>query len=414
MNTTDRVPPRLGIGIVGCGYAAKNAWAEFLPAGCEIKAVVGLQREEAESFICNQMEFPPEDVDALQLGEYSDMLQRPDIDAVFIATPHSLHKGQVIAAAEAGKHVYCEKPMAPVACLDDALAMRDAVKENNVVFALNSTYTEHTLADKIREGIDANENIRYVKGVYYLDYQNTADKPFGWRRNPEYSAGGMVINDMGFHLLWSIYQLTGAYATEIDGDVYNYIRKRQGMDLLDHIDSVQDLSSGCHSGIISGPFLADDVWAATLKMIRPGNEFHMHLDLSGVKEIANYIEINIDLGLRCGQDSYAWQPEFPNLMARFIDSEQQIIHREGEPGAFDKPKAHPHGFAHSVRRKIRKWSRLARRAKAGQLKPEELEAWNNQELVPAVGIHHVLYSWTQLGKQTIQYDSETAAFLERQ
>ena len=43
-------------------------------------------------------------------ADYAELLARPDVDAVFIATPHSQHFDQIIQAAKAGKHVFCEKP----------------------------------------------------------------------------------------------------------------------------------------------------------------------------------------------------------------------------------------------------------------------------------------------------------------
>ena len=45
-------------------------------------------------------------------NSYEDMLKHPGLDAVVLATPHSLHVPQTIAAAKAGKHVFCEKPFA--------------------------------------------------------------------------------------------------------------------------------------------------------------------------------------------------------------------------------------------------------------------------------------------------------------
>jgi 1,5-anhydro-D-fructose reductase (1,5-anhydro-D-mannitol-forming) len=63
------------------------------------------------------------------------LLGDPDIDAVYVSTTNDLHADQVVAAAAAGKHVLCEKPLATT--LDDALRMRDACRDARVVLAVN-------------------------------------------------------------------------------------------------------------------------------------------------------------------------------------------------------------------------------------------------------------------------------------
>ena len=44
--------------------------------------------------------------------DFDEILQASDIEAVILATPHSIHENQIIASAEAGKHIFCEKPLA--------------------------------------------------------------------------------------------------------------------------------------------------------------------------------------------------------------------------------------------------------------------------------------------------------------
>jgi predicted dehydrogenase len=65
-------------------------------------------------------------------GDYREMLERPDIDAVMIATPEHWHALQSIEAARRGKSVYCEKPIA--VSIGEAKALREAVKRYGVVF----------------------------------------------------------------------------------------------------------------------------------------------------------------------------------------------------------------------------------------------------------------------------------------
>src|SRR6266545_6047888 len=94
-------------GLIGCGDIAQKRIAPAFrdSASCELVAVSRAQSELAASF-------------AKQFGarrwylDWRKLLLDEEIDAVYIATPVHLHAEQAIAAAEAGKHVLCEKPMA--------------------------------------------------------------------------------------------------------------------------------------------------------------------------------------------------------------------------------------------------------------------------------------------------------------
>jgi predicted dehydrogenase len=97
----------LGWGIVGAGDIVRKRVAPAIVdlPNCELTAIVRADAARAEEF-------------AREFGArrwYStadEMFVDPEIDAVYVATPVYLHAPQTIAAAEAGKHVLCEKPMA--------------------------------------------------------------------------------------------------------------------------------------------------------------------------------------------------------------------------------------------------------------------------------------------------------------
>jgi hypothetical protein len=98
----------LGIGVIGCGTIANSA---HLPAirhlsdRLRLVAVADVREEQAARAA---REFGAE----AYYTDYRQLLARPDIAIVDICTPEFLHREQVVAAAEAGKHILCEKPMA--------------------------------------------------------------------------------------------------------------------------------------------------------------------------------------------------------------------------------------------------------------------------------------------------------------
>jgi predicted dehydrogenase len=103
----------LGIGLIGSGYMGRT-FAECLRNYCKggkLRAVTGGTRAPATA-----AEFGVEAVESVEA-----LVERPDVDAVIVASPHAAHRDQVIAAARARKHVFLEKPMETSVARCDAM-----------------------------------------------------------------------------------------------------------------------------------------------------------------------------------------------------------------------------------------------------------------------------------------------------
>lgn len=81
--------------------------------------------------------------------DYVKMLAQPDVDAVLIASPPFLHRPMVEAAAQAGKHIFCEKPMAP--SVADCDAMIHHIEKAGVKFQIGHVCRFHATHSKVRE-----------------------------------------------------------------------------------------------------------------------------------------------------------------------------------------------------------------------------------------------------------------------
>ena len=125
-------------------------------------------------------------------GSYQELLQDPDIDAVYIPLPNHLHKEWTIKAAEAGKHVLCEKPLA--LNQEEAVEMVRACNEAGVKLSEAFMYRYHPRYERIKEILKAGEigTIRGLHGTF--TFNNAGDKD-----NVRYRAdwGGGSIYDVG-------------------------------------------------------------------------------------------------------------------------------------------------------------------------------------------------------------------------
>jgi len=144
--------------------------------------------------------------DVATFSDYREMLDKAKLDALLIATPHTLHYQMAADSLDAGVHVLLEKPM--VNTVADAHALLKKIDETGKVVALG--YQRHSLPHfrYIKEKIESGE-FGKVQFVNALQQQGWAKGTVGsWRQDPALSGGGQ-INDSGSHLLDIVLWTTG-------------------------------------------------------------------------------------------------------------------------------------------------------------------------------------------------------------
>jgi predicted dehydrogenase len=154
----------------------------------------------------------PEPWDHLAVGSYDDVLGHPDVEAVYIPLPNGMHREWVERAADAGKHVLCEKPIAPTA--DDAASMAAACDAAGVLLA-EAWMTPfdarwRAALDVARSGelgavLDLDSSFTFTIGP---------DAHDNYRWSPE--QGGGALLDVGIYCLGPIVELWGAEPEAID------------------------------------------------------------------------------------------------------------------------------------------------------------------------------------------------------
>lgn len=196
--------------IVGLGRISMD---HFMPA-CKmsqhsrVTAVVSGGREKAEKMAA-EYNFPVKNIYSYQ--NYDEIRSNPDIDAVYIALPNSMHAEYTIRAANAGKHVLCEKPMAT--SVKDSQSMINACKAANrkLMIAYRCQYEPTNLhaIQMIRDGsLGTIQAIESANGF--------VEKMGEWRLDKTMSGGGPLM-DVGIYSLNACRYLTGEEPERVEG-----------------------------------------------------------------------------------------------------------------------------------------------------------------------------------------------------
>ena len=215
----------IGVGLVGykfMGRAHSNAYRQvhsFFPdtPKPEMIAISG-RNEEAVSAAANQLGWREYETD------YRKLVTREDIDLVDVSTPGYLHKDVVIAALEAGKHVYCEKPLANT--LEEAEEMLRAWKKAGTIAMVNFNYRRVPAVQLAKRLIEDGRlgEIRHFRAVYLQDFLLDPKAPLSWRLKKELAGSG-ALGDIGAHITDLARFLVGDI-TDVIGTLNTFIKQR--------------------------------------------------------------------------------------------------------------------------------------------------------------------------------------------
>jgi predicted dehydrogenase len=198
----------IGVGLIGTGYMGKChalAWTGVKPVFgdtpdirlamlCEVTPDLAAKRAAEFGF-------------AAATADWRALVADPAVDVVSITTPNALHAEMAIAALNAGKHVWCEKPMAPK--LADAERMAEAARRSGKTAILGYNYIQNPAIGYIRRllGEGAIGVVNHVRVEMDEDFLADPDQPHSWRS--EASAGYGALDDFAVHPLSLIATLIG-------------------------------------------------------------------------------------------------------------------------------------------------------------------------------------------------------------
>ena len=182
---------------------------------CELVAIAGRSMEKAERF---RKEFGFRKA----YQGYDALLRDPEVEAVYIPLPNSLHAEWSVRAIQAGKHVLCEKPLA--ASETEACWMFEEAEKHHVFLMEAFAYLHNPLIEAVKKELDAGAigEIRYIESAFIGGTREDTDIRM---RKDTY---GGALYDLGCYPVSLILWLTGAEPTEIKASAHF---SEQGVDL---------------------------------------------------------------------------------------------------------------------------------------------------------------------------------------
>ncbi|MBN9308811.1 Gfo/Idh/MocA family oxidoreductase [Devosia sp.] len=205
---------KLNVAMIGGGFMGKAhamAYAAMpmffwpAPAIPVRKVVVDVNQEMSETA---RDRFSFEEASA----DWRAVVARPDIDIIDICTPNNSHAEIAIAAAKAGKHIICEKPLARTGA--ESKTMLDAVLASGSIHMVAFNYRRTPAVALARKLIEEGRigDILNFRGTYLQDWSADPDSPLSWRFQKSVAGSG-TVGDIGTHVIDFARYLVGEIAS---------------------------------------------------------------------------------------------------------------------------------------------------------------------------------------------------------
>lgn len=216
----------LGVGMIGYGFMGKMhtysyASLPFIydPPPARVRLVgVCAASEASRALAVDRAGYE------FSCADYHELLERPDISIINICTPNYLHYEQSMAAIKAGKHVYCDKPLAMNA--QEATEMADLARESGLTcqVTFHNRFCPAMLRAKqmVEDGLLG--DVVSFRSVYLHSGYTDPKRPISWRMQCEKSGGG-ALADLGSHAIDLLRNLIGDF-TRVSARLETYIKER--------------------------------------------------------------------------------------------------------------------------------------------------------------------------------------------
>lgn len=227
---------RIGVALVGLGYYSRDLLAPALQLTrhCQLTGIVTGSPEKIPYW---QKTYGIMDYNIYNYNNMHEIANNPAIDVIYVVTPTGTHKQFTEIAANAGKHVWCEKPMAMTA--RECQAMIDACKKNKVQLTIGYRMQHEANTKKIMQ-FARDKPFGKIQGIIAkAGYNNTGDT-HDWRADPKLGGGAMY--DMG------VYPLNAARYTAGEEPIAVSASMISTRELYKHVDETTEFELEFASG----------------------------------------------------------------------------------------------------------------------------------------------------------------------
>ncbi|WAH35569.1 Gfo/Idh/MocA family protein [Alicyclobacillus dauci] len=193
------------VGIISFAHMHAHAYTEALKHIPDVElSIISDENEERGMIASDKFDVP-------YVSDYHDLLDT-DVDAVIVCAENAQHARIVVAAAQAKKHVLCEKPIATT--VEDAVRMVEACEEHGTILQIAFPVRFQPSIRRVKALIDEGKlgRILAIRGT------NRGQNPGGWFVDPELSGGGAVM-DHTVHVIDLMRWFTGSEVREVYAEI---------------------------------------------------------------------------------------------------------------------------------------------------------------------------------------------------
>lgn len=206
-----RARKQYGVGMLGFGFIGKaHAYSHItmpyfydeLPFRARFVGVCTAHEETAQK-ARDEYDFSFGTTDA------AEVIRSDEVDVVHICTPNSLHREELLAAMEAGKHIYCDKPLVPT--WEEAGDILEALRQYDGTHQMTLQYRFYPATMRARQLVEEGflGDITCFRASYLHSGSVDPDKPLGWKLDAD--MGGGVINDLATHVVDLLQHIIGPF-----------------------------------------------------------------------------------------------------------------------------------------------------------------------------------------------------------
>lgn len=216
----------LNVGLIGAGFMGKAHSLAFAampmffwpPPALLVRKAIADVNEGAAAEAARRFGFET------STGDWRKLVEDPSVDIVDIATPNNMHCEMAVAAAAAGKHIFCEKPLARTS--GESWTMLEAVQNAGVTHMVAFNYRRTPAVALAKKFIDegAIGKILNFRGTYLQDWSADPNSPLSWRFQKGVAGSG-ALGDIGTHVLDLARYLAGEIQA-VNGSLKTYISER--------------------------------------------------------------------------------------------------------------------------------------------------------------------------------------------